>query len=143
MSRVFEDELMDLHADCISLCLEVVHDKADKIFAYCSIEKDSNMFNAFFEVNDEIKTLGQLGISRAMTMQFLQLGTQDLEKYEELGKQYDRPIPTEIKMVYDMRTKKLDTQYRYDEVCGASSDVCAEDVFMTWLKEIKEGNGTL
>ena len=139
MSKVFEDEFMDLQADCISLCLEVVQDRADKIFAYCSIEKTSSMFNAFFEVNNEIKMLGQLGVNDNLVMQFLRLGTHDLEKYVELGKRYDRPVPTEIKMVYDTHTRKLETQYRYEEVCGANSALCAEEVFMDWFKKVQKG----
>lgn len=46
MGNVFEDELMDLHSEYISLCLETVPN-ADKIYVYCSIEEASSMFNAF------------------------------------------------------------------------------------------------
>ena len=50
MSKVFEDALMDVQSELISLCLEVVENRdIDKVYAYCSIEKKSMMFNAFFE----------------------------------------------------------------------------------------------
>ena len=68
MGKVFEDELMDLHSEYISLCLETVPN-ADKIYVYCSIEEASSMFNAFFELNKEVKTLGKLGVDRSTTMQ--------------------------------------------------------------------------
>ena len=139
MGKVFEDELMDLHSEYISLCLETVPN-ADKIYVYCSIEKASGMFNAFFEVNKEVKTLGKLGVDRSATMQLLATGTRNLERYEKLGKRYGRPVPTEIKMVYDAHTKKLDTRYRYDEICPSDSDVCAEDIFMNWYSEVQKGN---
>ena len=41
------------------------------------------MFNAFFEVNKEVKTLGKLGVDRSTTMQLLATGTRTLERYEE------------------------------------------------------------
>ena len=49
MSKTFEDEFMDLQAECISLCLEVVGQEAEKIYAYCSIETYSKLFNAFLK----------------------------------------------------------------------------------------------
>ena len=61
MSKVFEDALMDVQSELISLCLEVVENRdIDKVYAYCSIEKKSMMFNAFFEANGKIQTLDQL-----------------------------------------------------------------------------------
>lgn len=136
MEKVFENELMDVHSKCISLCLEAVPN-AEKVYVYCSIEKASSMFNAFFELNGEVKTVGELGVDRNVTMQLLIAGTRDLERYEELGERYGQPVPTEIRMVYDVRAKKLDTQYRYDEVCPPDSDICAEEVFMNWYNEIQ------
>lgn len=48
MKKIYEDEFMELQADFISLCLEVAEQKVNKVYAYCSIEKKSKMFNAFF-----------------------------------------------------------------------------------------------
>ena len=47
--KVFEDELMDTQSELIALTLNMVGKAADKIFAYCSIEAKSQMFNVFFE----------------------------------------------------------------------------------------------
>lgn len=57
MNKVFEDEFMDLQSALISLCIEVAGQKISKVYVYCSNEKKSKMFNAFFDVNGEIKTL--------------------------------------------------------------------------------------
>lgn len=138
MGKTFEEELMELHSECIALCLETVPN-ASRIYAYCSIEKAGNMFNAFFEVNGEVKTMGKLGVDRKTMMRFLAAGTHDLEKYEELCERCGQPVPTEIKLVYDVHSKKLDTQYKYDEVCASDSDICAEDVFMDWCRNIQDG----
>ena len=41
----------------------------------------SKMFNAFFDVNGEIKTLDQLGVPDEPAFEFLRTGTEDLEKF--------------------------------------------------------------
>ena len=43
----------------------------------------SKMFNAFFDVNGEIKTLDQLGVPDKPAFEFLRTGTEDLEKVRE------------------------------------------------------------
>lgn len=140
MSRVFEDEFMDLQTGLISLCLEVTQGKVDKVFAYGSNEKKSTMFNAFFEVNGEIKTLNMLGVSKELAFQFLGLGIEDLEKLNAIGAKYNRPIPTELKLYYDVRAKKFKSEYKYEEVCSARTGKSAGEVFNEWLAEMRAAN---
>ncbi len=140
MSRQFEDEFMDLQSELISLCLEVTENKVDKIYAYASIEEKSKMFNAFFKVNGEIKTLNQLGLNNSLINQFLRLGTGDLEKIRSVCKSFNKPVPTEIKMYYDVNTGKYNADYRYGEVCSASTGVSAGEIFIDWISEIKSVN---
>lgn len=137
MNKVFEDEFMDLQSALISLCLEVVEQKVNKIYAYCSNEKKSKMFNAFFEVNGEIKTLNQLGVPNKLAFQFLKLGTEDLEKVDAICIKYSMPIPTEMKLYYDVETGKYDAKYKYEEVCSAKTGKNAGEVFLEWVSEIK------
>jgi len=142
MSRVFEDEFMDLQTGLISLCLEVTQGKVDKVFAYGSNEKKSTMFNAFFEVNGEIKTLNMLGVSKELAFQFLGLGIEDLEKLNAIGAKYNRPIPTELKLYYDVRARKFKSEYKYEEVCSARTGKSAGEVFNEWLAEMRAANNT-
>lgn len=142
MSRVFEDEFMDLQTGLISLCLEVTQGKVDKVFAYGSNEKKSTMFNAFFEVNGEIKTLNMLGVSQELAFQFLGLGIEDLEKLNAIGAKYNRPIPTELKLYYDVRARKFKSEYKYEEVCSARTGKSAGEVFNEWLAEMRAANNT-
>lgn len=48
------------------------------------------------------------------------------------------PIPTEMKMYYNVDTGKYDAQYKYKEICSADTKVAAEDVFLAWLSEIRD-----
>ena len=140
MSRVFEDEFMDLQTGLILLCLEVTQGKVDKVFAYGSNEKKSTMFNAFFEVNGEIKTLNMLGVSKELAFQFFGLGIEDLEKLNAIGAKYNRPIPTELKLYYDVRAQKFKSKYKYEEVCSARTGKSAGEVFNEWLAEMRAAN---
>lgn len=125
----FEDDFMDLQSSLISLCLEVAGQKVDKVYVYCSIEKKSKMFNAFFVINNKLKMLNQLGINKALIMQFLKLGTNDLEKVKNICINYDMPIPTEMKMYYDAKTGKYDAQYKYEEICSEKTGKMQEKFF--------------
>lgn len=138
MSQVFEDALMDVQSELISLCLEVVENRnIDKVYAYCSIEKKSMMFNAFFEVNGKIRTLDQLGIDDGLTIQFLRLGTGDLNKVRDVCERFEMPTPTEIKMIYEKKTGRFGVKYRYDEVCSAKTGISSGEVFDNWISEVE------
>ena len=138
MSKAFEDEFMDLQSGLISLCIEVAEQKISKVYAYCSNEKKSKMFNAFFEVDGEIKTLHQLGVPNNLAFQFLKIGTEDMEKVDAICAKYNMPVPTEMKLYYDVESGKFDAKYKYEEVCSAKTGKDSGEVFLEWISEIKE-----
>lgn len=137
MGKVFEDEFMEIQSGLISLCMEAVeHTKVNKVYAYCSIEK-SKMFNAFFEANGEIKALNQLGVPSNIVIEFLKIGTADLDKIKDVCDKYNMPTPTEIKMYYDVDSGKYNANYKYEEICSAKTGKSAGRVFLEWFEEIK------
>ena len=138
MEKVFEDEFMDLQTALISLCLEVTKKKVNKVYVYCSNEKKSKMFNAFFDVNGEVKTLYQLGVPNELAFQFLKLGTEDLEKVDAICIKHNMPIPTEMKLYYDVTSGKYDAEYKYEEVCWSKRCMIGGDVFSEWISKIKD-----
>lgn len=80
MGKVFEDEFMDIQVQMIALCLEFVGNEADKIYVYGSIEENSISFNAFFEIQGELKTTNKIVSDTDAVWEFLDLGESDLEK---------------------------------------------------------------
>lgn len=135
MKKAFEDEFMEFQTGLIKLCMEVTKLKVDKIYAYASNEKKSKMFNAFFEVNGEIKTLNLLDIPDDLAWDFLKTGTNDLEILDAICEKHSKPSPTELKLFYDIKTGKFDAQYKYKEVCSAKTGKAAGDVFEEWMEE--------
>ncbi len=133
-NKIFEDEFTVVQSGLISLCLELAKDKVDRIYAYCSIEEKSHAFNAFFENDGEIITLKQLDIDKSIVWKFLRMGTEDLIKIKEICSKYDKPIPTEIKMYYEVKTHKFNADYQYKPLCAKQT---AGENFMDWLNETK------
>ena len=95
------------------------------------------MFNAFFDVNGEIKTLDQLGVTDEPAFEFLRTGTEDLVKVDDICTKYNMRVPTEMKLYYDVKSGKLDAEYKYEEICSAKTRKSAGEVFIEWVSEIK------
>ena len=54
MSKVFEDYFSELQTDMVSICLEYVEKKADKIYIYCSFEEGVISSDFFYCINDKV-----------------------------------------------------------------------------------------
>ena len=137
MAKTFEDQWMDIHAQMISLCLELSGTNISKVYIYGSIEEKSTSFNAFFQQNGQILTTLHLTSDRNLILKFLQLGTADLQRMKELCLAYRRTPPTEVKLVYDLATARLGSHYQYEPVCTEKTGVSAEQVFSAWLQETR------
>ena len=137
--KVFEDEFMEVQSGLISLCMELVGDIADKIYAWCSVESNSQSFNLFINVEGQIKTLGQLNLNKQLQMKCISMGTMDLNKIRNVCSKYDMPVPNETRMSYDVKTGKFDAKYRYEELCSGNTDKTSREVFMEWVEEMKQG----
>ncbi|MCI7136635.1 MAG: hypothetical protein SPI09_00325 [Candidatus Limivicinus sp.] len=134
MARVFEDEFMDLQADYVSLCLEVMEGIADEIYIYISNEEDVSMFHTFCRVKGQVKTLGKL-FPATLQRELLMTGGKDIEKINELCRRYGRPAPTEIRLHYVVKTNSLDAHYEYKPVCAGDCGFGPGDVVDAWIEE--------
>ena len=54
MSKVFEDYFSELQADMVSICLEYVENRAQKIFIYCSFEEGLVSSDFFYKVANSV-----------------------------------------------------------------------------------------
>ena len=116
MDRVFEDEFMEAQSRIISLCVEFAGNRTDKVYAYGSIEESSISFNAFFKIDGQIKTTNNIAADPDAIWDFLDLGESDLEKIRQICIHYGKPVPTELKMIYDCKSGKMDTAYKMEEI---------------------------
>jgi len=145
--KIFEDYFSDLQADMVAICLEYVDNKADDIFIYCSYEPKMYVFDFFFRINGEVVHKHQLNIlaqvydvSRDRQKAALRIGNQNLKLIHKKCEEYNREMPTEMKLHYDVKQNSLKGKYRYELVYSTDSELLPDDVFDLWFVEVKDNN---
>lgn len=146
--REFEDLFNELQADMISICMEYVEDRADKVYVYASCEEGmisssffcliNNMYVECHKVNDALEN-GEERYDVSSERQFMVLDiiNADVEKIEVLCKEYERDMPTELKLIYDAESGKLQAKYKYDLVHTNDDVKTADDIADEWFEETK------
>ena len=145
MNRVFEDQLMDIQSDMISLSLEYIENKAETVFIYVVLEDGLVSFDVFYKIGGFISEKSDVNeylsekINDSDDIQFslLEYGIEDAEKIEVLFKENSKEVPTEIRLVYDVKNNSLKSNYIYDAMYEKNEDLSVSDVFEAWIQEEK------
>lgn len=150
MEKVFEDYFSEIQADMVSVCLEYASNKADKIYIYCSYEAKVISSNFFFRINGLLVRKHKLNdaiIERSDDFSYntsdnrqgaaIDIINEDIEKISELCKNFNREMPTEMKLAYDVRKGSLVAKYRYDLVYSNIPGKTADDIEKEWFDEMK------
>ena len=145
MNRVFEDQLMDIQSDMISLSLEYVENKAEIVYIYVVLEDGLVSFDVFYKIGEFISEKSDVNeylsekINDSDDIQFslLEYGIEDAEKIEVLFKENSKEVPTEIRLVYDVKNNSLKSNYIYDAMYEKNEDLSVSDVFEAWIQEEK------
>ena len=145
MNRVFEDQLMDIQSDMISLSLEYIENKAETVYIYVVLEDGLVSFDVFYKIGGFISEKSDVNkylsekINDSDDIQFslLEYGIEDAEKIEVLFEENSKEVPTEIRLVYDVKNNSLKSNYRYDAMYEKNEDLSVSDVFETWIQEEK------
>jgi len=149
--REFEYRFSELQADMISICLEYVEERADKVYVYASHEEGLISSRFFYLINNihvkchklnDALVEGEEGYDVSSERQFRVLETicDNIEKIKDLCNEYERDMPTEMKIIYDARSGKLQAEYKYDLVYTNEEDKTAGDIADEWFEEIKIKN---
>ncbi len=144
----FEDQFSELQADMISICMEYVEDRAEKVYVYASCEEgvvSSSFFylinNTYVEchkVNDALNNgEEEYDVSQDRQFAVLDIINEDVEKIKELCKEHEKDMPTELKLIYDVKSGKLQAEYKYDLVYSDDEVKTADDIAEEWFDEVK------
>ncbi len=135
----FEIAFTEIQKDMISICLEYVEDKADKVYIYGSCEDCEYYSDFFYDINGKIYKRHNLpsgyDISRERQRECLKILVNDLIELESICLEFEAKMPTEIKIIYDIKNKKVDAKYRYDLVYS-NTDKASEDISEEWFNEV-------
>ena len=142
---IFEDQLMEIQSDMISLSLEYVENKAEIVYIYVVLEDGLVSFDVFYKIGGFISEKSDVNeylsekINDSDDIQFslLEYGIEDAEKIEGLFKENSKEVPTEIRLVYDVKNNSLKSNYRYDAMYEKNEDLSVSDVFEAWIQEEK------
>lgn len=150
MGKLFEDFFSELQADMVSICLEYASNKADTIYIYCSYEGRAIFGDFFYRINGQMFykhklndaiSKGNNGFSYETSIArqnaTLKIIKEDLQKINELCQKFNRSMPTEMKLIYDVHTGKFNADYRYDWVYSNIPGKSADDVEKEWFDELK------
>ena len=145
MNRVFEDQLMEIQSDMISLSLEYVENKAETVYIYVVLEDGLVSFDVFYKIGGFISEKSDVNeylsekINDSDDIQFslLEYGIEDAEKIEVLFEENSKEVPTEIRLVYDVKNNSLKSNYIYDAMYEKNEDLSVSDVFEAWIQEEK------
>jgi len=155
VGKVFEDYFSELQADMDSICLEYVFERANKIYIYCSHEEGLVSNDFFYNINGKIVERHKLNdalvneegnanfsydISVDRQKAVVKIINQNIKELIKLCRKYDREMPTEIKIVYDVQANKLAADYKYDLVHTNDSNKTASSIARIWFEQIKNEN---
>ena len=144
---IFEDLLMEIQSDLVSLVLEYSNSQIDEIYLYGYMGEGSYFFNLFFKKNGKIIRLNQINDflseneiiddSRDRQIQLLELGIDNLEKIEILFENNKKEVPTEIKIIYNKSSNSLKSKYSYSPISDDTSEL---ELFNNWYDTVKVEN---
>ena len=142
---IFEDQLMEIQSDMISLSLEYIENKAETVYIYVVLEDGLVSFDVFYKIGGFISEKSDVNkylsekINDSDDIQFslLEYGIEDAEKIEVLFEENSKEVPTEIRLVYDVKNNSLKSNYRYDAMYEKNEDLSVSDVFEAWIQEEK------
>ena len=149
--KEFEERFSELQADMISICMEYVENRADKVYVYASCEEDmisssffyfiNNKYVECHKVNDALKKKKKrYDVSPERMFQVLQIISEDIEGIEMLCKEYEKDMPTEMKLIYDTKSGKFKAEYEYDLIHTNDDIKTADDFADEWFEEVKNNN---
>ncbi|MEH7294604.1 DUF600 domain-containing protein [Priestia megaterium] len=144
--KEFEDKFSELQADMISICMEYVEDRADKVYVYASREEGVTASDFFYLINDKYVERHKVNdawekekydVSTKRQLMVLNIINDDVEQIEELCREHERDMPTEMKLIYDAKSGRFKAEYKYDLVHTNDDIKTASDIADEWFEEVK------
>ncbi|WP_336883429.1 immunity protein YezG family protein [Priestia koreensis] len=149
--KEFEDQFSELQGDMISICLEYVEDRADKVYVYASCEEGITSGRFFYLINNKYLEPHKLNdaledgderydVSPKRGFMVLRIICEDIKKIKELCEEYGRDMPTEMKLVYDVKSGNFKADYKYELVYTHDDVKTAGHIADEWFEEVKSNN---
>ncbi len=133
----FENSISEIQTSMISLALEFAGEEIETIYIYGAREKNVHAFDAFFKISNKIVRKESFNTEENQ-WKFLQLGSEDYEKFCNTFKKFNEYVPTQLKLIFDNKNKKASAVYCYDKFFSHREDLTPNDIFNQWFEEEKQ-----
>ena len=138
MDKCFEDQFMDLQMALLVECIDFMDAhrmRGEKIFLWLVADSIETTFSLFSQNDNQIsKKL----LSFSDSLEILDRGIKYVRKIRALCKEFGRPCPVESRLIFDLRTEKLDVAYSYDKDLFKYTEFGPHEVFQEWIEEEKK-----
>lgn len=147
----FEDRFSELQADMISICMEYINERADKIYVYASCEGNIISSKFFYLINNKYVKCNKVNdaledgdeeydVSPNRMLSVLNIINDNIEKIETLCKEYNKEMPTEMKLIYNVHSGNFKAVHDYDLVYTNDDMKTANHIADEWFEEVKNNN---
>ena len=112
-------------------------------------------FDFFYKINGKVVHKHQLNeaskeldsqqnrvydVSKERQKAALRIGNQNLKLIHKKCEEFNKDMPTEMKLHYNVKKNSLKGKYRYDLVYSIDDELLPDDIFDLWFEEVKENN---
>lgn len=133
----FEDSFSSILSDMVFLSLDFCEHSVDKVFIHCSNESNCISSNIFFQKENKKLNRNQIKTQSDIEQKnFIHSINSKIKELELLCIANKQNVPTEIKMIYEVKTKHLITDFCYEKLYSNTDDKVVQDVFDEWYNSI-------
>ena len=135
--KTFEDSLSMILTDIVDLSLDYCHKSVDTIFIHCSNENNCISSNVFFKKDGKKIKRSQIPeITSDNQKELMHSINEKIKDFEILCANNNQHIPTEIKIIYEVFSKRLKTDFSYEKKYSESSELVVQDIFDEWFESV-------
>lgn len=150
MERIFEDYFSEIQADMVDICLEYVEGRADEIYIYCCYENSMLTSYYFYNINGNIVKKNKLNDIDNINVKYdiskqgivLRILNENIIKIKDLCLKHKKEIPTEMKLIYNVKQNSLKAEYKYENVWSDDPNKLPQHIAEEWFNEIKLKNNS-
>lgn len=136
----FEEVLADVQSEMIAVSLEFGGAAVSDIYAYGATEAGVFAFDPFFVVDGVVAERHKLpGTDTSVSRQkaLTHYGTEQLVRLAKAAREFERPLPTQLKLHYSVATRSLDSSYEYDLQYTNHPTLTISDLVERWQREVQ------
>lgn len=145
MNKIFEDKFTELQTDMIQICLEYVSYNAELVYIYASYEDNVISCDYFYKINGKLLERHKLNNNAVMIYDTsiqrqktcMKILNEDVKKMIAVCNEYHKDMPTEIKLIYDVKNNKVNANYEYKIKYSSDAEKTADDMAEEWFRQEK------